>query len=213
MHSALKIFSNLCHFLLASDGFSVAHYKEGTAAMEGDEFSLLGSCLTNRVGMFTHLFYFVLLQLTARLNLLEEHPCFADNSQVFSPEESASYAPPSLTSHIPAFNAILSSSDQYLGQLPSKEEPADGTNSYSPFAEIGSRSNVLEEPVESLNYQKEPAISFGEIGDISVLMKVKKSKYKQCVWVISLAIRSGDKIRMDILCRAHVTRCVITARK
>lgn len=53
MHSALKIFSNLCHFLLASDGFSVAHYKEGTAAMEGDELSLLGSCLTNRVGMFT----------------------------------------------------------------------------------------------------------------------------------------------------------------
>uniref|UniRef100_A0AAX7T4W7 Multiple PDZ domain protein n=1 Tax=Astatotilapia calliptera TaxID=8154 RepID=A0AAX7T4W7_ASTCA len=126
------------------------------------------------------------LPLTARLNLLEEHPCFADNSQVFSPEESASYAPPSLTSHIPAFNAILSSSDQYLGQLPSKEDPEDGTNSYSPFAEIGSRSNVLEEPVESLNYQKEPAISFGEIVDIRVLMKDEEAGAKE-------SAEDGDK--------------------
>ncbi|CAI5668722.1 unnamed protein product [Oreochromis niloticus] len=125
-------------------------------------------------------------KLTARLNLLEEHPCFADNTQVFSPEESASYAPPSLTSHISAFNAILSSSEQYLGQLPSKEEPADGTNSYSPFAEIGSRSNVLEEPVESLNYQKEPAISFGEIGDIRVLMKDEEAGAKE-------SAEDGDK--------------------
>uniref|UniRef100_A0AAX7V3B9 Multiple PDZ domain protein n=1 Tax=Astatotilapia calliptera TaxID=8154 RepID=A0AAX7V3B9_ASTCA len=125
-------------------------------------------------------------KLTARLNLLEEHPCFADNSQVFSPEESASYAPPSLTSHIPAFNAILSSSDQYLGQLPSKEDPEDGTNSYSPFAEIGSRSNVLEEPVESLNYQKEPAISFGEIVDIRVLMKDEEAGAKE-------SAEDGDK--------------------
>uniref|UniRef100_A0A668W3L4 Multiple PDZ domain protein n=1 Tax=Oreochromis aureus TaxID=47969 RepID=A0A668W3L4_OREAU len=125
-------------------------------------------------------------KLTARLNLLEEHPCFADNTQVFSPEESTSYAPPSLTSHIPAFNAILSSSEQYLGQLPSKEEPADGTNSYSPFAEIGSRSNVLEEPVESLNYQKEPAISFGEIGDIRVLMKDEEAGAKE-------SAEDGDK--------------------
>ncbi|XP_030578367.1 multiple PDZ domain protein [Archocentrus centrarchus] len=118
-------------------------------------------------------------KLTARLNLLDEHPCFADNTQVFSPEDSASYAPPSLTGHIPAFNAILSSSDQYLAQLPSTEEPAECSNSYSPFAEIGSRSYVQEEPAEPLHYQTEPVISFGELGDIRVLMKDEEAGAKE----------------------------------
>ncbi|XP_069561184.1 multiple PDZ domain protein isoform X2 [Brachyistius frenatus] len=108
-------------------------------------------------------------KLTARLNLLDEHPCFAtpsglaDGTQVFSPEKSASYTPPSLTGHIPAFNAILSSSDRYLAQHPDEEEPVECLNAYSPFTETESRPNVQKEPVEPLHYQKEPAISFGDI--------------------------------------------------
>lgn len=106
---------------------------------------------------------------------MDEHPCFAappglaDNTQVFSPEALASYSPTSL----PAFNAILSGSDQYLAQPLSKEEPVECSISYSPFAEIGSRSNVQEEPAESLHYQEDAVMSFGDIGDIRILIKVK----------------------------------------
>uniref|UniRef100_A0A668W605 Multiple PDZ domain crumbs cell polarity complex component n=1 Tax=Oreochromis aureus TaxID=47969 RepID=A0A668W605_OREAU len=137
-------------------------------------------------------------KLTARLNLLEEHPCFADNTQVFSPEESTSYAPPSLTSHIPAFNAILSSSEQYLGQLPSKEEPADGTNSYSPFAEIGSRSNVLEEPVESLNYQKESPLIVIPTKQLPIFFKgMTVSALKDGLGMLIRSIIHGGSISRD----------------
>ncbi|XP_035800981.2 multiple PDZ domain protein isoform X5 [Amphiprion ocellaris] len=118
-------------------------------------------------------------KLTARLNLLDEHLCFADNIQAFSPEKSASYSPPGLMGHNPAFNAILSSSEQYLAQHPSKEEPVEGSNSYSPFAELSSGSKVQEETAESLHYQKEPVISFGDIADISILMKDEEAGAKE----------------------------------
>lgn len=49
VHCALKITSNSCCSLLATDGFSMAHYKEGRMASEQDEWPLLGNCLTNRV--------------------------------------------------------------------------------------------------------------------------------------------------------------------
>ena len=105
---------------------------------------------------------------------MDEHPRFAtpsglaDNTQQFSPEKPASFTPP--RGHVPAFDAMLSSSDQYLAQQSTKDEPVDCSNTYSPFAEIEARSKVQEEPVESLHYQREPAISFG---DIKILMKVK----------------------------------------
>ncbi|KAM9836431.1 multiple PDZ domain protein [Aulostomus maculatus] len=110
-------------------------------------------------------------KLTARLDMLDEHPCFstpsglADNTQPFSPEKPASFTPPSLRGHVPAFNAILSGSDQFLAPCSSTEELADRSNTYSPFAEIGARSNVQVEAVESLKYQMEPTISYGEIGE------------------------------------------------
>lgn len=96
-----------------------------------------------------------------------------DDAHVFSAEKPASFTPGSLRGHVPAFNAILSGSDQYLAQHSIKEEPAECSDSYSPFTEIGIRSNVQEEPVESLNYRKEPPICFGDIGDIKILMKVQ----------------------------------------
>uniref|UniRef100_A0AAQ5YVR3 Multiple PDZ domain crumbs cell polarity complex component n=1 Tax=Amphiprion ocellaris TaxID=80972 RepID=A0AAQ5YVR3_AMPOC len=111
-------------------------------------------------------------KLTARLNLLDEHLCFADNIQAFSPEKSASYSPPGLMGHNPAFNAILSSSEQYLAQHPSKEEPVEGSNSYSPFAELSSGSKVQEETAESLHYQKEPVISFGDIVNVKLFCMI-----------------------------------------
>ncbi|XP_026208412.1 multiple PDZ domain protein isoform X3 [Anabas testudineus] len=116
-------------------------------------------------------------KLTARLDLLDEHACFeassglGDDTQLFSPEKSASLPPPSLRGHIPAFNDILSSSDQYLAQHSTKEKPVDCSNSYSPFVEIGTGCNAQDEPVESLHFHKEPPICFGDIGDIKLLMK------------------------------------------
>ncbi|KAA8582458.1 hypothetical protein FQN60_006129, partial [Etheostoma spectabile] len=115
-------------------------------------------------------------KLTARLDLLDEHPCFAtpsglvDNTQAFSPEKSASFSPPSLRGHGPTFNAILSSSDQFLARHTTKEEPVECSNSYSPFAEIGTRSSVPDEPVESLPYQ-EPIMAFEDIKDIKRFIK------------------------------------------
>ncbi|XP_029310521.1 LOW QUALITY PROTEIN: multiple PDZ domain protein [Cottoperca gobio] len=100
-------------------------------------------------------------KLTARLALLDEHPCFetlpglADNSPALPPEKSASFTPPSLRGHVPTFNATLSSSDQFLAQLATKEEPVKCSD-----CEAGSRSSVPDEPAE-----------VEHIGDIKILMK------------------------------------------
>ncbi|CAJ1086302.1 multiple PDZ domain protein isoform X5 [Xyrichtys novacula] len=107
-------------------------------------------------------------KLTARLDLLEERPCFpaasglSDDTQAFSAEKPDPFTPPSLRSHIPDFNDILSSNDQYLAPHPTKEEPAESSNSYSTFADVS------DEPVEPLSYQKEPYMS---CGDIKILLK------------------------------------------
>uniref|UniRef100_A0A1A8VJW9 Multiple PDZ domain protein n=1 Tax=Nothobranchius furzeri TaxID=105023 RepID=A0A1A8VJW9_NOTFU len=103
-------------------------------------------------------------RLTARLNVLDEHPSFTDNAPVFSPEKSASYDPESLTGHIPAINALLSSSDQYLAQNPSAEEPVECSDSYGPLAEMGGRSAVQEASVDLGHCQIEP---FEDIGTMT----------------------------------------------
>ncbi|CAG5929276.1 unnamed protein product [Menidia menidia] len=114
---------------------------------------------------------------TAYLNVLDEHPGFADNTQEFSPEQSAPYTPASLTGHIPAINAILSSSDQYLAQHPSgAREEAERSNSFSPFAETGTRSSGQDSPTESLLFQ-EPEISFGDIG--KMILKDEEAGVKE----------------------------------
>ncbi|KAK2863194.1 hypothetical protein Q5P01_002727 [Channa striata] len=125
-------------------------------------------------------------KLTARLDLLEEHPRFAttapgyaDSTQVFSPEKSASFTPPSLRGHVPAFNALLSGSDQYLAQHSAKEEPVECANLYRLFPEIGSGSTDQEEAVEALRYQKETPISFGDIADIKISMKDEEPGVKE----------------------------------
>ncbi|KAM3857849.1 multiple PDZ domain protein [Diretmus argenteus] len=110
-------------------------------------------------------------KLTARLDLLDERPCFAavsslaDNTQPFSPEKSAPFTPLSLRGHVQAINSILSSSDQYLAQHSTRVEPVDCSKSYSPSAEIGIQSNVQEEQLD-LHFQMDPTISFGDIGEI-----------------------------------------------
>lgn len=126
---------------------------------------------------------FVSLQLTARLNVLDEHPSFAassdstDNSPAFPPEKSASYTPASLTGHIPAISAILSCSDQYLARHPSQEELAERSDSYGPFAEAGGRSAVQEAALESNQCQMDSAICFGD---------TLKVKYKSCYFTINI---------------------------
>ncbi|XP_058480177.1 multiple PDZ domain protein isoform X4 [Solea solea] len=131
-------------------------------------------------------------KLTARLDLLDEHPCFTasssfgENTQAFSPEKPASFSPPSLRGHTPTYNAIFGSSDQYLTHPTTTEEPEEGINSYSPFAEIGTRSNAQEETMKSSHYQNEPPISFGDIGDIDILMKDEEAGVKQ-------SAEDGDK--------------------
>ncbi|XP_022614452.1 multiple PDZ domain protein isoform X3 [Seriola dumerili] len=144
-------------------------------------------------------------KLTARLDLLDDHPRFTtpsglgDNTQVFSPEKSACFTPPSLRGHVPAFNAILSSSDQFLAQQSTREEPVESSNSFSPFAEIGTRSNVQEEPVESLHYQKEPPIPFGDIGDIKILMKDEEAGVRESAEDIDKAVlTSGSNFERTI---------------
>nr|XP_046237329.1 multiple PDZ domain protein-like isoform X10 [Scatophagus argus] len=124
-------------------------------------------------------------KLTARLDLLDERPHFAassglaDNTQAFSPEKTDSFTAPSLRGHVPDFNAFPSSSDQYLARQSTNKEPAECSYSYSPFAELGTRSNVLDEPVESLPYHKEPPMSFGDIGDIEILLKDEEAGAKE----------------------------------
>ncbi|XP_061566606.1 multiple PDZ domain protein isoform X3 [Cololabis saira] len=130
-------------------------------------------------------------KLTARLNVLDEHSSFAsssgfeDNTQAFSPETSASYTPASLTGHIPAITAILTSSDQYLAQQPSAGEPEECSNSYSTFSEAGGRSVVQEAPVEPSHYQQEPVISFGDIGNMTI--------FKDEEAVVKESTEDGDK--------------------
>ncbi|XP_027894217.1 multiple PDZ domain protein isoform X4 [Xiphophorus couchianus] len=105
-------------------------------------------------------------KLTARLNVLDEHPGFADDALAFSTEKSASYTPATLTGHIPAINTILSSSDQYLAKHPSEEqEPVGCSDSYSLFAEIEAKHIDQEAPVENPLCLIEPVISFSDTED------------------------------------------------
>ncbi|XP_032439263.1 multiple PDZ domain protein isoform X5 [Xiphophorus hellerii] len=105
-------------------------------------------------------------KLTARLNVLDEHPGFADDALAFSTEKSASYTPATLTGHIPAINTILSSSDQYLAKHPSEEqEPVGCSDSYSLFAEIEAKHIDQEAPVEHPLCLIEPVISFSDTED------------------------------------------------
>ncbi|XP_043953560.1 multiple PDZ domain protein isoform X7 [Gambusia affinis] len=105
-------------------------------------------------------------KLTARLNVLDEHPGYADDAPAFSTEKSASYTPATLTGHIPAINTILSSSDQYLAKHPSEEqEPVGCSDSYSLFAEIEAKHIDQEAPVEHPLCLTEPVISFRDTED------------------------------------------------
>ncbi|XP_034532121.1 multiple PDZ domain protein isoform X5 [Notolabrus celidotus] len=103
-------------------------------------------------------------KLTARLDLLEERPCFAtasglpDDTQAFTAETPASFTPQSLS----GFNAMLSSNDQYLAPHLAKDEAVESSNSYSTFGDVS------EEPAEPLSYQKESPMSFE---DIKILIK------------------------------------------
>jgi len=112
--------------------------------------------------------------MTARLDLLDEHPCFAapsglaDDTQAFSPERPASpLTPLCLRGHNPTFKAILSSPDQFLEQHSTQEEPAESSNS-STLAGIGMRLAFPDEPVENFHDEKEPPMSYEHIGDIKV---------------------------------------------
>ncbi|XP_056156626.1 multiple PDZ domain protein [Lampris incognitus] len=116
-------------------------------------------------------------KLTARLDLLDDHPSFtsvcslADNTDPFSPEKLVSLTPPSLRGHVGEIDTLRSNSDQYLAQHSTQEDPRDCSKTYSPYAEIGTRLNVIDEPLESLHFHMEPTISIGDIGEIKVLMK------------------------------------------
>lgn len=106
-------------------------------------------------------------QLTARLDLVHNHPRFAppsslaDNTQVFSPEKAASLAP-----HVQDLDSILSTSDEFL----SRHSMKDGTADFS----FDARVRVLEEAVECLHNPQEVPVLFGETGDIKI--SVKKNK-------------------------------------
>ncbi|XP_034019902.1 multiple PDZ domain protein isoform X2 [Thalassophryne amazonica] len=112
-------------------------------------------------------------KLTARLDLLDEHPRFADNTEPFSLEKSTAFTPAGFRGHIQGFNAVLSGSDQYPPEL------VDCSNTYIPFAEIGTRSNVHEEPVASPQFREEPIISFGDTGEMEFLMKDEEAGVKE----------------------------------
>lgn len=160
--------SNLSCLQLATGGISMAHQKEGRTTHCGAFIQLLCLCL---------FFLLCLLQLPARLDLLHEHPRFAPPPSLSDPEKPASFTPPTLRGHIADFNAVLSGSDQYLARHVAKEEPEEF--SFSPFAELGTRSIIPEEPVESLHYQKESPMSFGDIGDFKISIKVLYVLYLQ----------------------------------
>uniref|UniRef100_UPI0037E944AE multiple PDZ domain protein n=1 Tax=Semicossyphus pulcher TaxID=241346 RepID=UPI0037E944AE len=127
-------------------------------------------------------------KLTARLDLLDEHPRFAtasglaDNTQAFSPEKPASFTPPSLRGRVPDFNALLSSSDPYVTQHTAKEEAGECASLYSTFA------NVPEEPVElPMSY-----------GDIKILMKDEEVGVKESEDVDEEALTSGSNFERTI---------------
>lgn len=150
-------------------------------ATEQDESSLLANCLTIAAERSFSCWCFVLLQLTARLDVLDEHLCFppppppdlADDTGPFSPEESAPFTPPSFRGRDRVFGGALSSSDQFLAQHDAREEPAESSNSYSSLTEIGTRLSLPDEPAEALHYQQVPAMSLEDIGNIEILIKVK----------------------------------------
>ncbi|XP_008433965.1 multiple PDZ domain protein isoform X13 [Poecilia reticulata] len=117
-------------------------------------------------------------KLTARLNVLDEHPGFGDDAPSFSTEKSASYTPATLSGHIPAINTILSSSDQYLAKHPGEEqEPVGCSDSYGLFAEIEAKHIDQVAPVEQPLCLIEPVISFRDTEDTTDMEKasVKES--------------------------------------
>ncbi|XP_028330482.1 multiple PDZ domain protein isoform X8 [Gouania willdenowi] len=94
-------------------------------------------------------------KLTARLNLLEEeNTCFGTSSEL---ADCPSYP--------------LSSCDQYLPMYPSKDEQV--ASSYSPLEESRSHSNIQDIP-----FLKEPVVSYGNIGDLRVVLKDKEDVVK-----------------------------------
>ncbi|XP_060922644.1 multiple PDZ domain protein isoform X3 [Limanda limanda] len=110
-------------------------------------------------------------KLTARLQLLDEHPRFGDDTEAFTPEKSASFSPPSSRGQLPSYQAALGGSDHFLAHHVTKE-PVECSNSYSKFAESGTGLIALEETLESGHYLEEPPpISFGDIRDIQILIK------------------------------------------
>lgn len=160
MHGKLKIASNSYHSLLATDGFSMAHYEGGGRRLNKMNSPRLCACVR---GALLQLLCSVLLQLTARLDLLEERPGFEtppsleDDFPAFSPQHSASFSPPSLRG--PTFNSLLSPSDHFLAPHADTEEPEQCFNS-----EAG--TGALDEPAET-------PMSFEDIGDINMI-KVKQ---------------------------------------
>ncbi|XP_062239780.1 multiple PDZ domain protein isoform X1 [Platichthys flesus] len=124
-------------------------------------------------------------KLTARLQLLDEHPRFTtpyglgEDTEAFTPEKTASFSPPSLRGQLPSYQAALGGSDHFLAHRAAKE-PAECSNSYSQFAESGTGLNALEETLESGHYLEEPPpISFGDIRDIQILIKDEEAGVKE----------------------------------
>ncbi|XP_069374466.1 multiple PDZ domain protein isoform X8 [Paralichthys olivaceus] len=143
-------------------------------------------------------------KLTARLELRDEQPCFTtpsglgDDTQVFSPEKSASFSPPSLRGQLPAYSVAVGGSDHFLAHHAAKE-PVECSNSYSPFAELGTGSNALEEPVEPSYYQEEPPpISFEDIREIKILIKDKVSVKESAEEGEKEALTSGSNFERTI---------------
>ncbi|CAB1430312.1 unnamed protein product [Pleuronectes platessa] len=124
-------------------------------------------------------------KLTARLQVLDEHPRFTapcglgDDTEAFTPEKSASFSPPSLRGQLPSYQAALGGSDHFLAHRVTKE-PVEFSNSYSQFAESGTGLIALEETLESGHYLEEPPpISFGDIRDIQILIKDEEAGVKE----------------------------------
>ncbi|XP_017269912.1 multiple PDZ domain protein isoform X3 [Kryptolebias marmoratus] len=105
-------------------------------------------------------------RLTARLNALDERRSLAAPSD-FSPDKSASYAPASLTGHVPAVGAVLSCPDQYLAQRPGPEEAAGSSDSFGLLAETGGGPAVWEAAEDSDQCRLGSAVCLGELGNPS----------------------------------------------
>ncbi|XP_045067849.1 multiple PDZ domain protein isoform X2 [Coregonus clupeaformis] len=131
---------------------------------------------------------------SARLDLLTEHPFvmlsgLADVTEPFSPEEKpiAFPLPRSIGSHsLMIDNNTLASSDQFLAHHLTQMEPADLSNSYSPYTDSG--LNDLGEPMQSLHFPVEPTMAIADIGEMDGLMKGDEPSVKQ-------SKEEGDKIR------------------